>query len=107
MKGTDKQIAFAKTCIDGAKAWYSQPYTMPSGIVTKLDREGRQLAAIEVIEAIERGDQAAAESAYENAAPWVGRCVVFDGDAPAIDAASVIDALKKAYYCAKDKGLVA
>lgn len=102
MIGTDKQTAFALTVIAGAKAWYSSS----DATGAPIDRDGSQMAAIEVVEAVERGDMEAAEAALEKAARWIELAIEV-GPEPKVKAGAVIDALKGAYYCARDKGLVA
>jgi hypothetical protein len=91
MKGTEKQIAFAREVLRGAKAWYS-----------KVNVED-QVRAIEVLELVESGDFDKAEDVLQDAAPWVTFCIVEGTDgSPVVDAGKVIDALKKAYYLSVD-----
>jgi len=96
MIGTQKQIAYAKELLEGAKVWHSTK----SHSVSQLD-------AISFVEAIEAGDYTAAEAKAETAARWIELALDLEtGDKPAIKAGAVIDALKGAYQCAKDAGLI-
>lgn len=95
MIGTEKQVAYAKAILECAKVWYT----------TKAP-SAPQAAAIAVIEAIEAGDLAAAEAHLDDAADWIELALTEVDGAPAIKAGAVIDALRRAYYCAKDNGLL-
>jgi len=95
MIGTDSQIAYAKAIIEGAKVWH----TTNSHSVPQID-------AIAFVEAIEAGDYATAEAKMDTAARWI-ELALEPGEVPAIKASAVIDALKGAYYAAKDAGLIA
>lgn len=103
MVGTEKQIAYAKACIEGAKAWFSSRHEKTG---RQIDSDGVQLAAIDVIEAVERGDYEAAEEIFQDAAGWVEFTIVERDGKPQIDAGRVIEHLKYAYYRAKERGLV-
>lgn len=94
MIGTEKQVTFAKAILDGAKVWY-----------TTKSPSRSQLDAIAVVEAIEAGDLATAEAKMDTAARWI-ELALEPGEVPAIKAGAVIDALKGAYYAAKEAGLV-
>ena len=95
MIGTDSQIAYAKAIIEGAKVWHTAKF--PSA---------PQINAIAFVEAIEAGDYATAEAKMDTAARWI-ELALEPGEVPAIKASAVIDALKGAYYAAKDAGLIA
>ena len=95
MIGTDSQIAYAKAILEGAKVWHATK--SPSA---------RQVDAIAFVEAIEAGDYATAEAKMDTAARWI-ELALQPGEVPAIKASAVIDALKGAYYAAKDAGLIA
>ena len=95
MKGTEKQVTYAKAIIEGAKVWY-----------TTKSPSAQQLDAIAFVEAIEAGDYATAEAKMDTAARWI-ELALEPGEVPAIKASAVIDALKGAYYAAKDNGLIA
>lgn len=97
MIGTDKQIAYAQGILRGAKIWHR-----PDG----PGRGASQMAAIAAIEALEAGRLEEAEEALQEAAPWVELAIVEVDGRPAVKAAAVIDALKGAYYAAKDRGLL-
>lgn len=104
MKGTDKQVAYAKAVLEGAKAWYAHDYER----YKDLYYAGRNLAAIKVIELVEEGRIEEAQHIIdsENPADWLESVVIFEGEKPVISASKVIDALKMRYYLAKDKGLI-
>ena len=95
MIGTEKQVAFARDILEGAKVWHA----------TKAP-SAPQAAAIAVVDAIEAGDLAAAEAHLDTAASWIELALTEVDGAPAIKAGAVIDALKGAYYAAKEAGLV-
>ena len=95
MKGTKKQVAYAKAIIEGAKVWH-----------TTKSPSAQQLDAIAFVEAIEAGDYATAEAKMDTAARWI-ELALEPGEVPAIKAGAVIDALKGAYYAAKANGLIA
>ena len=95
MKGTEKQVAYAKAIIEGAKVWHTTKSPSP-----------QQLDAIALVEAIEAGDYATAEAKMDTAARWI-ELALEPGEVPAIKASAVIDALNGAYSCAKDNGLIA
>jgi tRNA threonylcarbamoyladenosine modification (KEOPS) complex Pcc1 subunit len=95
MKGTEKQVQYAKAVLEGAKAWH-----------TTKSPSAQQLDAIAFVEAIEAGDYATAEAKMDTAARWI-ELALEPGEVPAIKAGAVIDALKGAYYAAKANGLIA
>lgn len=104
--GSDKQIAFARACMRGAKAWYAQPRTrVPGGPEEPLSQV--QVNGVEVLERLDAGDIAGAQAILDgqNWPGWVALCIEC-GDPPRIKAGAVIDALKRAYYAARDSGLV-
>jgi hypothetical protein len=98
MKGTEKQIAFAKEILRGAKIWFESP---------KVHSDA-QAKAVEVLELVESKEYEKAEILLEESAPWPTMYIV-DGEdgSPVVDASKIINShLKNAYYCAKDNGLL-
>lgn len=97
MRGSEKQIDLAGRCIEAAKAHYA--VVIDNGVFQQaVDADGSQRAAIDVLEAIDRGDYAAAEALLEKAAPWWELCLVrgsLEAGEPQVDAGAVIDRLKK------------
>jgi hypothetical protein len=121
MIGTEKQIAYAKAILKGARAYWDWRKDQP-----RMERHAAlQIAAIDLIEAIDRGDHEEATRLLEtNDIPaWVDgyHCIAKrdprsptgwsrDGidslDEAVVVASSIIDTLKRDYYAAKDNGLL-
>ena len=121
MKGTEKQVAYAKAIIDGARALNAH---RAQDARTRSYAEGR-LAAIDLIRAIDEGRHDDAMKIMDTAdvPMWVTGSYVIaasDGkggwdrnrdieslDQAVVVASNVIDALKGDYYAAKQTGLIA
>jgi hypothetical protein len=121
MIGTEKQIAYAKAILKGARAYWEW-----KGRDLRWERHAAlQIAAIDLIEAIDRGDHEEAMRLLEtkDIPGWVDgyHCVAKrdprshtgwsqDGieslDEAVVVAAMVIDTLKRDYYAAKNEGLL-
>jgi hypothetical protein len=121
MIGTEKQIAYAKAILKGARAyWECKRRDL------RWERHAAlQIAAIDLIEAIDRGDHDEAMRLLEtdDIPGWVdgeycvakrdpssrtgwSRDVIESLDEAVVVAAMVIDTLKRDYYAAKDQGLL-
>jgi hypothetical protein len=127
MIGTEKQIAYARAILDGARRYYewvrSQPERKPV-----WDFFDENIAAIDLILAVDRGDYAEArrlvETGPESVTKWVIRnwCLArrdssresgwnigldLDRIEEAVAVAgSIIDTFKSDFYTAKDLGLL-
>jgi hypothetical protein len=121
MIGTEKQIAYAKAILKGARAYWEWRKQQPR----MEDYATLQIAAIDLIEAIDRGDHEEAMRLLEthDIPEWVDgyHCVAKrdarsrtgwsrDGieslDEAVVVASMVIDTLKRDFYAAKEKGLL-
>jgi hypothetical protein len=121
MIGTEKQVAYAKAILAGARAYWEWRKQQP-----RMERHAAlQIAAIDLIEAIDRGDHEEAMRLLEteDIPEWVDveHCIAKrdprsctgwsrDGieslDEAVVVAAMIIDTLKRDYYAAKDNGLL-
>jgi len=121
MIGTEKQIAYAKAILKGARAYWDWRKSQPRD---ERYATGR-IAAIDLIEAIDRGDYEEAMRLMEtqNIPEWVVEydCIakrnprapagwshddIDSLDEAVVVASRVIDELKRDYYAAKDEGLI-
>lgn len=121
MIGTEKQVAYAKAVLEGARAFNLH---LAQDARTRLHAEGR-LAAIDLILAIDEGrhDDAMKIMGTADVPLWVTGCYVIaasDGkgwwdrnrdieslDQAVVVAGHVIDVLKSDFFAAKEAGLIA